>query len=426
MTSLVPTPKRHRAGDVEPSKSEPDREPSVNRVESILRILAEGMRPEADANSMQTLVRHLGKTLPATWVFLLEATAPGATTVLRTVASWGPEGFHDGFEVEPEGSIFERFLEADLTVAMWVSNRTLVPQPLSPRLVRGLGMGLFDAQKTFLGSLVVLSDQPIAVDAPLEAALQIYAAHAAAELDRAHTVTALESEIQQRRIAEEDLNTSYRDLRDLAHHLQSIQEDERSRIAGQIHDELGQVLTALKIDLAWIRRNLTDLDGKVEERFKSIGQLIDSTVRTVRRIATELRPRVLDELGLISALEWQINDHRNRSELECRFHCDPQGLDVEPDVATAVFRSFQELMTNILRHAEARKVEVSLVKKATVLELTVRDDGKGLQSLDFRSDNSFGLLEVQERAKYWGGTMSIETSLGNGTEVTLHFPLESP
>lgn len=421
MAILIPPPEPSSASS-EPVEMTQNLTPG--RSEEILTQLADGLQPSAGEDNLRTLVRYLGMSLPATWVFLLEA-RDSESKVLRTVAGWGPEGFHEGFEVEPDGTVFDRFLDKELTVAMWVSNRTLVPQPLSPKLVRGLGVGLFDGQNTRLGSLAILSDQPIVLDSSLEAALKIYAAHAAAELDRARTVAALQREIQQRRIAEEDLNTSYRDLRDLAHHLQSIQEEERGRIAAQIHDELGQVLTALKIDIAWIRQSLVDPSWKIEERFTSIGELIDTTVRTVRHIATELRPRILDELGIISAIKWQLEDHERRSGLEFELLCEPPDFEVEADVATAAFRSFQELMVNILRHAQATSVKVLLERQPATLKLSVRDDGDGLQNIDFRSDNSFGLLQVQERAKYWGGSMRIDTALGVGTAIKLEFPLDS-
>ncbi|MCB1037214.1 MAG: sensor histidine kinase, partial [Acidobacteria bacterium] len=131
-----------------------------------------------------------------------------------------------------------------------------------------------------------------------------------------------------------------------------------------------------------------------------------------------------DEMGLFPAMDWQIEDYRQRSGLSYRFSCEPEELAVEPDLATAVFRSFQELMVNVLRHADATQVDIRLERKACALELVVKDDGRGLADLDFRSHNSFGLLQVQERVKYWGGTMSIESSQGGGTAVVLNFPLD--
>lgn len=397
---------------------------SPARTERILRHLAESILPAGDEACLPALVRQLGTTLPGTWVYLLEVLDPKACR-LCSIAGWGPTGLQERFEVEARGTIFESFLDRNLRVAMWAGNRTLLPRPVLPTLSQGLGMGLFDAKETLIGALVVLSEEPIDLDGPLESAFEIYAARAQAELDRGHAVKALQQEVQQRRIAEEDLDTSYRDLRDLAHHLQSIQEEERGRIAAQIHDELGQLLTALKIDCAFIQRSLVDPGPKLEERFRSIASLIDTTVQTVRRMATELRPQILDELGLISAMQWQLQDHQGRTGLTYHFTFEPEDLQVKTDIATAIFRSFQELLVNVLRHAEARHVEVRLSQRAEILELTVKDDGKGFSSRDLRSSNSFGLLQIQERARYWGGTMSIETSHGAGTQVSLDFPLEN-
>lgn len=292
-------------------------------------------------------------------------------------------------------------------------------------LVGHLVTGIHDSQKQLIGCLAVADNRALDQDALTASAMRIYAAMAGAELERLALEGALGREAQQRKEIEEDLRASYRHLRDLAHHLQSDQEAERARIAAQIHDQLGQSLTAIKMDLVWLRGKISNQPPTVDSRIEAVVELADTTVKTVRRIATELRPQLLDELGLVAAIEWQARDYQERAGLKCRSSCRVDSKQIHPDLATAMFRSFQELLTNVVRHAEATRVDVSLREIDNSLVLTVTDDGKGFSTKELSSGKSFGLRQVQERANFWAGSLLIERCHPRGMAITVAIPFDS-
>jgi PAS domain S-box-containing protein len=214
-------------------------------------------------------------------------------------------------------------------------------------------------------------------------------------------------------------------LRTLAIHLQSVREEERTQLAREIHDVLGQELTGLKMDAAWVTRRLKQPEiarDTVIDRLNTMGLSIDSAITNVRRIATDLRPGALDDLGLVSALEWQAREFERRSGLSVRFVAPTDEVSVERDLATAIFRIFQELLTNIARHAEAHAVDVSVVVTADRLALEICDDGRGICEADLLTSQSLGLLGMRERAAAFGGTFSIMGDLGRGTVARVDMP----
>ncbi len=231
---------------------------------------------------------------------------------------------------------------------------------------------------------------------------------------------------REREQAEEKLRRSHDQLRALTGHLQIVREEERTRIAREVHDELGQALTGLKLDLAW-------LAGKVpgtkvlQEKVKSMSAHIDETIHAIRRIATELRPGVLDSLGLAAAVEWQAADFQERTGIRCEVK-----IDVSPEAApdqelsTACFRIFQETLTNIIRHAEATRVEVHLAQNERELMLSVRDNGRGISEREIVHARSIGLIGMKERAAQVGGEVFFFGLPGRGTTVTLRVPLHAP
>src|SRR5206468_737254 len=177
-------------------------------------------------------------------------------------------------------------------------------------------------------------------------------------LDGPPLFTGFVRDITDRKRAEKQLRDSREQLRALAAYLQSVREEERTRIAREVHDELGQTLTALKIDLAWLEKRMAELSDsddlqQFEEKLKAQPGRVDAIIATVRKIATELRPPVLDDLGLEAAVEWQIQEFEKRTGISCRFHSGLKHLDLDQERATAVFRIFQETLTNIVRHAQA-------------------------------------------------------------------------
>jgi len=247
------------------------------------------------------------------------------------------------------------------------------------------------------------------------------------EQGRMQTVLSINRDVTERRRAEEGLKQSHEQLRALSSHLQSVREEERTRIAREVHDVLGQALTALKIDLYSVQRGLsirTDSGAeRLAEKMKSMSGLIDSTIQTVRRIATELRPGILDDLGLVAAVEWQANDFQARTGITCNVTSHVDYLDLDRERSTATFRIFQETLTNVARHAAASRVEITLTSDDQKLVLEVKDNGKGITHNDIEDSRSLGLLGMRERAQLLGGDLSIAGTLGHGTLVTVTIPL---
>src|SRR6266850_3251138 len=183
-------------------------------------------------------------------------------------------------------------------------------------------------------------------------------------------------EIAERRRAEEHLRKSEENLRALAGHLQSVREEEWTRIAREIHDELGQSLTGLKMDLTWVVNRLPGDQRVLAERMKSMFGLIDGTIQSVRKIASRLRPEVLDQLGLTAAIGWHAGDFRKRTGIRCKLSLPSDTLILDQERSTAAFRIFQELLTNVARHANATRVDVVMQADADRLTLVVEDNGK--------------------------------------------------
>jgi signal transduction histidine kinase len=172
--------------------------------------------------------------------------------------------------------------------------------------------------------------------------------------------------------------------------LQSVREEERTRIAREIHDELGQALTGLKMDVAWLQKHLDQQQPALVEKTRAMSDLTDIIIQTVRRIATELRPGILD-LSLVATIEWQLQEFQTRSGIEGKLISAPEETTLDVDGATAVFRIFQEILTNVARHAQATQLEVSLEEDATYLTLKVRDNGRGITDSEIQSPKSIGL-----------------------------------
>ena len=228
-------------------------------------------------------------------------------------------------------------------------------------------------------------------------------------------------DITERKRAEEQLRSSREQLRNLSAYLQSMREEERTNIAREIHDELGQVLTALKMDASWLGSKYRDY-GPITEKTKSMADLIDSTIRTVKRICTELRPGVLDDLGLIAAIEWQAEEFQKRTDIHCEVSFHPHDIALDGERSTAIFRILQETLTNVIRHAEATKVQVRLERKDGRVLLRVEDNGKGITQDHISDPRSFGLIGIRERASFLGGEVRIESGEVKGTIVTVSLP----
>jgi signal transduction histidine kinase len=235
-------------------------------------------------------------------------------------------------------------------------------------------------------------------------------------------------DMNQRKQAELQLSQSRDQLRALTTRLHSAREEEGTRIAREVHDELGQAMTSLKLDLSWVARRLSvsetaDSRGQLLERIQGTMQQLDVTIQTVRAIATALRPSVLDELGLAAALDWQTRDFEKRTGIRCEWSVPAVPIPIGPDQATAIFRIYQEILTNVVRHAKASNIRIHLGISTGWLTLEVCDNGRGIQESALAGKNSLGLLGMRERAAQWGGDISFLGAEGMGTTVRVRLPL---
>ena len=248
------------------------------------------------------------------------------------------------------------------------------------------------------------------------------------EVDKAKLFTVILRDITKRKAAEEALNRSEEQLRALATRLQQAREEEAMRIARELHDQLGRCLTAMKMDVDGIERVLTG--GGTEASFRALieranrmNRTLDETVHTVRRISAELRPGVLDDLGLAAAIEWQARDFQGRSGLSCVVRVPEEDLPLSRDQATALFRIFQESLTNVARHAHATKVWVNLTEEQDSVVLEIEDNGVGISPARLTERHSLGLLGMRERVAVFGGEIEFAGMPGQGTAVVVRMPV---
>lgn len=246
--------------------------------------------------------------------------------------------------------------------------------------------------------------------------------------DGAKRVVVAHENITERMLADAALQRSREQMRALAARLQDVREEERTRVAREIHDVLAQDLTRLKIDLVWLHGRLSRpgapaAAAALAPRVLEMSQLADATIHSVQRIATELRPAVLDSLGLCAAVEWHVREVRARSALACQADLPADELPVDSGVATAAFRIVQESLTNVLRHANATRVDVVLRREADHLVLSVHDDGRGITPYALTSPLSIGLTGMRERALLLGGHLEIRSQPGSGTTIEVRLPL---
>lgn len=222
-----------------------------------------------------------------------------------------------------------------------------------------------------------------------------------------------------------EITTSREQLRSLAHRLQDIREEEKGRIARAVHDELGQQLTAIQLELNYLEEEIEpgNKEKQLQESVHSMSHLIDNTIQSVQRISTELRPQILDVFGLGEAILWQTQDYQSKTGI----HFDSTGVDneipLDQDRSITLFRVFQETLTNIFRHAKASKVTIQLFRENDLAILKVRDNGIGIPPDKIKNPKSLGLLGIRERLLAWNGTVSFESLPGQGTTVTVRIPL---
>lgn len=238
------------------------------------------------------------------------------------------------------------------------------------------------------------------------------------------------SDVTERKVSEERLRESEErhrlmseQLRDLTGHLQNVREEERMHVAREIHDELGQQLTVLKMDVSWLHKRLNAEDEVVREKLQNLLKLIDTTVKTVRKISSELRPSMLDDLGLVAALEWHSQEFQQKVGIQINFRSDWQDIKLPSKVSNGLFRIYQESLTNIARHAQASEVNVVLRDDRGNMELTISDNGKGFVTSTVENKKTLGILGMRERAKMLGGGFEIASTRGKGTSIRIVVPV---
>jgi len=244
---------------------------------------------------------------------------------------------------------------------------------------------------------------------------------------RLHAVVTSFTDITEQRNAEMELVRSHSRLRDLTVRLQEVREQERKAMARAIHDELGQALTGLKMEIEWVRTLISGDRGvhheQIASRLESMGKIADVTIQGMRRIITELRPSLLDDLGLAPALKWMAQEYSKRTGIECSFHCPSGPIETDPERSVAAFRIVQEALNNILRHAGAAKVSVTVQIESGHLLLTVIDDGRGFSEEDLKKKRTYGILGMKERVHSLEGNFDIQGMPDIGTTVSVRIPL---
>ena len=235
------------------------------------------------------------------------------------------------------------------------------------------------------------------------------------------TMLSLTHDVTDRKNAEEKLNESYQQIRSLTEHLQKIREEERAHIAREIHDELGQQLTVIKMDISWLGKKISAGDEAAKERFRDLVEILDATVQAVRKISYELRPHLLD-LGLDDAIKWHLKEFEKRSGIKTSFSSSQEESELDDSIKTGLFRIFQESLTNVARHSGASHVHVELIIASNHIILRINDNGRGFNMNKAAEKQTLGILGMRERAIMMGGNYSIESQRGKGTTVMVIVP----
>jgi signal transduction histidine kinase len=235
------------------------------------------------------------------------------------------------------------------------------------------------------------------------------------------TVLSLTHDVTERKEAEEKLNESYHRIRLLSEHLQNIREEERAHIAREIHDELGQQLTVMKMDISWLAKKISAKDDAVRERFHDLMEILDATVQAVRKISYELRPHLLD-LGLDDAMQWHLKEFEKRSGIKTSFSSPEEESALDDSIKTGLFRIFQESLTNVARHSGASHVHVELILESNHIILRINDNGRGFDMNEAAEKQTLGILGMKERAIMMGGNYNIESEWDQGTTVMVIVP----
>jgi signal transduction histidine kinase len=223
----------------------------------------------------------------------------------------------------------------------------------------------------------------------------------------------------------QSLKQKHEELTELTSHLEDVREDERKKIALDLHDDLGQKLTALLMDLSWLNKNLTKDLPSLTAKIGSMKNLLDDTINTVRKISVGLRPSTLDNLGLAAALRWHLSEFENNTCIRVVSNIIPEELDLDPKLSILIYRVVQEALTNVVRHAKATTVTIRLEQLNGMIHIEISDNGIGITKKEIEKPRSFGLLGMKERVSSWGGKFVISGETGIGTQLLIDLPVNN-
>ncbi|MFC1550919.1 PAS domain S-box protein, partial [Candidatus Neomarinimicrobiota bacterium] len=259
------------------------------------------------------------------------------------------------------------------------------------------------------------NDQLLEINAPMEKDTPGVTIHVR---DITEQVEA-QSKLEQARV---DLQESHEQLHELSTHMENVREEERTSIAREIHDELGQAMTAIKMDLVWLAKTISDVHPNVIEKTTSTLKIVDDAIKSIKRISTELRPGLLDDLGLSAAIEWQVGEFQSRTGIKCDLMFQPKEIITDQARSTVLFRIMQEALTNVARHSKATRVKIRLKDDHGLLQLTIIDNGIGITDKKIIDPKSYGLKGIQERVYPWRGSVTITGTKGKGTILIAIIP----
>jgi PAS domain S-box-containing protein len=230
--------------------------------------------------------------------------------------------------------------------------------------------------------------------------------------------------ITEQREAQQELEHSYRTIRELSDHLHQVREEERKSIAREIHDELGQQVTVMKMEITWLISEIKSENPLVRQKMEGLLDVLKETVQSIRRISSELRPSLLDDLGLAAAMEWHLKEFERRSGVQTHFDSHIPDTELPDGIRIALFRILQESLTNVARHAQASHVVVNIAYHEGVIAMNITDDGNGMDTSRLKHSKSYGILGMKERAGMMGGNYNIESAPGKGTTISVEVPWE--
>lgn len=235
-------------------------------------------------------------------------------------------------------------------------------------------------------------------------------------------VTVYTRNINDEKEREKEMEVINEDLRRLSAHLQQIREEERKTIARDLHDDLGQQLTGLQMDVHWMQKKLQQADPLLLNKINEMNEMVDNTIRSIRRILSDLRPAILDDLGMLAAMEWLNQETRKRYPIDIHFQVNKQEIPLSPDAASGLFRIYQEAINNAIKHANAKNITVIIEVTDNQLIMSITDNGRGIADTE-KKEKGYGLLGIKERTYILGGTFSIQTNEGKGTSIIIHIPI---